>query len=229
MTLGPTSRPLTIAIDGPAGAGKSTVAKLVARRLGYLYIDTGAMYRALAYKALQEGVSPSDQERLDAMAVTSQVELLRQPQGVRVLLDGQDVTREIRTPEVSRIVSKVSSSPGLRRRMVELQRQMGGQGGIVMDGRDIGSVVLPTADRKFFVTASLAERARRRAGQLSAQGHAVDLAALEEEIHQRDLQDENKGESSLRRVPDAIFVDTTGSTVDEVVEIILSYCRGESS
>lgn len=229
MTLGHKGHPLTLAIDGPAGAGKSTVAKLVARRLGYLYIDTGAMYRALTHKALREGISPDDRERLDRMAEETQLELVRHAQGVRVLVDGVDVTREIRMPEVSRAVSQVSSSAGLRRRMIALQREMGQRGGVVMDGRDIGSVVLPHADRKFFVTASLAERARRRAGQLVAQGHAVDLKALEEEIALRDQLDENKGESSLRQTADAIYVDTTGLTIDEVVETILSHCREEAT
>ncbi|HEY8346281.1 MAG TPA: (d)CMP kinase [Symbiobacteriaceae bacterium] len=221
-------RGLTIAIDGPAGAGKSTVARILANRLGYLYVDTGAMYRALALKALRTGVPIDDDEALAQMAANTDIRLEKSPSGDnRVLLDGEDVTAEIREPRVDRVVSRVSAAPGLRRCMAELQRAMARGGGVVMDGRDIGSHVLPDADVKFFVTASLEERARRRQKQQAEAGHFQDLKELEAEIARRDEQDCNKGVGSLVRTPDAIYVDTTGKGVDEVVEEMLAYCRRE--
>ncbi|OTA40206.1 MAG: cytidylate kinase, partial [Symbiobacterium thermophilum] len=184
------TRELVIAMDGPAGAGKSTVARIVANRLGYLYIDTGAMYRALALKALRLGIPESDGEALADLAESTEVELRRAPDGGnRVLLDGEDVTAEIRSPAVSAVVSQVSAVPRLRQRLIEIQRSMARAGGVVMDGRDIGSYVLPHADRKFYITASLQERARRRVAQLRAEGHEADLAAVEAEIARRDEQD----------------------------------------
>jgi len=213
-------------MDGPAGAGKSTVAKIVAKRLGYLYVDTGAMYRALALKALRLGIAETDREALAAMARDTEVRLESTPDGGnRVMLDGEDVTDAIRTPTVSAVVSRVSAVPELRALMVEAQRAMARGGGVVMDGRDIGSYVLPDADLKFFITASLKERARRRQAQLQAEGHKVDLAAVEKEIALRDEQDMNKGPNSLVMLPESIVVDTTGRTIAAVVEEILAYCR----
>lgn len=217
---------LTIAMDGPAGAGKSTLAKIVASRLGYLYIDTGAMYRALALKALRLGLNIEDDAALESMAAATSVRLERSPGGgCHVLLDGVDVSVEIRTPEVTRVVSRVSAAMGLRRYMVQAQRAMAREGGVVMDGRDIGSHVLPDADVKLFVTASLADRALRRQQQLAKAGHAVSLQELEDEIAARDESDMNKGEGSLVQLPEAIVIDTTGRTVDQSVDEILSYCR----
>ena len=212
-------------MDGPAGAGKSTVAKLVAQELGYLYVDTGAMYRALALKALTTGVDIGDDEALANMAGQTSVRLERGETGNRVFLDGREVTGEIREPEIDAVVSRVSASKGLRLHMVEYQRAIASEGGVVMDGRDIGSYVLPNADLKFYVTASLEERARRRAEQLIRSGHTVDLAALQADIARRDEQDRNKGEHSLVRTPDAIYMDTTGRSIAEVVADILAHCR----
>ncbi|MEW8978368.1 MAG: (d)CMP kinase [Symbiobacterium sp.] len=226
MTAENGTRELVIAMDGPAGAGKSTVAKIVAKRLGYLYVDTGAMYRALALKALRLGIAETDREALAAMARDTEVRLESTPDGGnRVMLDGEDVTDAIRTPTVSAVVSRVSAVPELRALMVEAQRAMARGGGVVMDGRDIGSYVLPDADLKFFITASLKERARRRQAQLQAEGHKVDLAAVEKEIALRDEQDMNKGPNSLVMLPESIVVDTTGRTIAAVVEEILAYCR----
>jgi cytidylate kinase len=220
-------RRLTIALDGPAGAGKSTVAKIVANRLGYLYVDTGAMYRALALKALRLGIAPTDEARLTAMAAETDLRLERGEAGNRVFLDGEEVTELIRSPEVTAVVSQVSAAMGLRHHMVEAQRAMARAGGVVMDGRDIGSYVLPNADRKFFVTASLEERARRRFHEWQAKGHQVDLAQLMAEIQRRDEQDMNKGPGSLVQTPEAIVIDTTGRTIDDVVNQILSHCRSD--
>lgn len=212
-------------MDGPAGAGKSTLAKIVAARLGYLYIDTGAMYRALALKALRMGITIDDDGALTQMAGASAVRLERGSTGVRVLLDGEDVTAEIRTPEVNRVVSRVSAAMGLRQYLVDAQREMARYGGVVMDGRDIGSHVLPDADVKLFVTASLEERALRRQQQLAKAGHNLSLPEIEAEIARRDEQDRHKGVGSLILTPDAVLIDTTSRSVEDVVEEILKHCR----
>lgn len=218
-------RRLTIAIDGPAGAGKSTVARRLAARLGYLYVDSGAMYRAVTLKALREGIDPGDAEALAGLVARTEIVLEPSPEGVRVLLDGEDVTAAIRRQDVSRAVSAVSAHPAVRERLVELQRALARPGGVVMDGRDIGSHVLPWADRKIFITASLAERARRRQRELAASGVHAPLAEIEAEIARRDHLDSTRPASPLVRVPDAILIDTTGLTVDEVVNRILDHCR----
>jgi cytidylate kinase len=213
-------------MDGPAGAGKSTLAKIVANRLGYLYVDTGAMYRALTLKALRTEIPFTDSHALTTMAGATAVRLERSDGGGnRVFLDGVEVTAEIRDPVVERAVSQVSSVKGLRTYMIQLQREIGASGGVVMDGRDIGSHVLPNADLKFFVTASLTERARRRWQQQSQAGYHRSLSELEAEIAQRDELDRNKGEHSLVQVADSILIDTTGRTVEDVIAQMLSHCR----
>ncbi|GAB6156994.1 (d)CMP kinase [Desulfotomaculum varum] len=216
------SHRLCIAIDGPAGAGKSTVAKLVANRLGLLYIDTGAMYRAVTLKALRRGVDLSDAAALTDLARETSIQLLP---GVRqtVLLDGEDVTEAIRSPEVTRCVSVVAGVAGVREILVNRQRQMAGETDVVMDGRDIGTVVLPQATAKIFLTASAEERARRRAKEMTEKGYAVDITRLTKEIQERDYQDSHRTVSPLVPAVDAIILDSSGMTVDEVVNSIVSW------
>jgi CMP/dCMP kinase len=217
---------LTIAIDGPAGAGKSTLAKVLANRLGYLYIDTGAMYRAMALKALRTGVDLQNDDELAAMALRTQVRLERLPGGgYRVMLDECDVSSAVRDPQVTRIVARVSSVKALRECLITQQRAMASEGSVVMDGRDIGSYVLPDADRKFFLTATLRERATRRQHQLNKAGHIQDLSDIEAEISRRDDDDRNKGESSLIQTPEAILIDTSDRSVEDVVAEMLARVR----
>ncbi len=212
---------LSVAIDGPAGAGKSTVAKQVANRLNLVYIDTGAMYRAVTLKALRGGVDLDRQEELTGLARQSRIDLVGgTPQ--KVFLDGEDVTEEIRTPEVSRSVSLVAMVPGVREVLVEQQRRLAQETGVVMDGRDIGAVVLPQAQAKFFLTASAEERACRRAKELMDKGYTIDITGLTEEIRERDQLDSNRAVSPLVPAEDAIIIDSSGMTVEEVVHRIVT-------
>lgn len=209
-----------IAIDGPAGAGKSTVAKIVAEKLGYTYIDTGAMYRGVAWKTLRDDKDAPDEAILRAVQGID-VRLACTESGTRVTVDGTDVTAEIRTPEVTHIVSLVAALGPVREKMVELQRAMAADGAVVMDGRDIGTNVLPNADVKIFLTASVEERARRRYDEMVAKGYAVNFDALKDEIASRDKQDSERAISPLRQAEDAVLLDSTALTIDEVVARIL--------
>lgn len=206
-----------IAVDGPAGAGKSTVSKICAAKLGYTYIDTGAMYRAVALKVLQSGKPVDDGLIVD---VTRDIEI-KLDAAARVYLDGREVTTQIRTPEVSRAASLVAKVGFVRQKLTELQRQMASRGNVIMDGRDIGTQVLPNADLKIFLTASVTERARRRFDELKAKGLAADLAQIETEITLRDKQDSEREIAPLAQAEDAILLDTTRLTIDEVVAEIL--------
>jgi cytidylate kinase len=208
-------RGLVVAIDGPSGAGKSTAGRALADRLGYTYVDTGAMYRALTLKALRAGLSPLVEEPLAALARGTAITL--EDQGRRVWLDGVDVTSEIRSREVSAASSKVSMHPAVRRNMVDRQRELGAGGGVVLDGRDIGTAVFPDAEVKFFLDADPARRARRRQEELRAAGTDVALAELEREIRARDHADSTRADSPLVRAKDAIVLDTTDLTPEEVV------------
>lgn len=201
-----------IAVDGPAGAGKSTVSKIVAARLGYTYIDTGAMYRAVALKVLQSGNSVED--------VTRDIDI-KLDGTARVFLDGVEVTKEIRTPEVSRGASDVATLGFVRKKLTELQRQMAAQGSVIMDGRDIGTQVLPNADLKIFLTATVEERARRRFEELKAKGIAADLEHIKKEIILRDKQDSEREIAPLAKADDAVLLDSTSLTIEEVVAEIL--------
>lgn len=215
---------LVVAIDGPAGAGKSTVAQLAAKELGYTYIDTGAMYRAVAWKVLQQGGEVTD-EKILAVVPDIDVDLSYENGKTTVRVDGQDVTSEIRTPEVSHIVSKVAALGPVREKMVDLQRKMAERGGVLMDGRDIATNVLPGADVKIYLTASIAERANRRYKELREKGLAVDLADIEHDIAARDKADMEREISPLVQADDATLLDTTGMTIPEVVARIIRMCR----
>lgn len=218
---------LVVAIDGPAGAGKSTVAKLVAQELHLVYIDTGAMYRAVAWKVLyqKKGVTTA---AIEEVAKDIDVRLYYEGGRTRVFVDGKEVTDEIRTPEVSHIVSKVASLALVREKMVELQRKMAESGSVLMDGRDIGTNVLPNASVKIYLMASIEERAKRRAKELLEKGHAVSEADVEKEIAARDKADMEREISPLRQADDAVLLDTTGLSIKEVVSRILSLCRRPS-
>lgn len=218
---------LVVAIDGPAGAGKSTVAKLVAQELHLVYIDTGAMYRAVAWKVLHQkkGVTTA---AIEEVAQDIDVRLYYKGGRTRVFVDGKEVTDEIRTPEISHIVSKVASLALVREKMVELQRKMAESGSVLMDGRDIGTNVLPNASVKIYLTASIEERAKRRAKELLEKGHVVSEADVEKEIAARDKADMEREISPLRQADDAVLLDTTGLSIKEVVSRILSLCRRPS-
>jgi cytidylate kinase len=214
---------MIIAIDGPAGSGKSTVAKRVARRLGYRYLDTGAMYRALAFRALASGVSPSDEDKVTAIARRDEVTFAHEPGEPlpsRVFIAGEDVTSAIRTPSVDDAVSAVAKLPQVRSAMLEQQRHLGHGSDIVVEGRDIGTVVFPDAAVKVFLTASPLERAKRRAAQQAAAGSHVDAGEVLESIVRRDAADSSREVAPLIAAKDAFELDTTGLTIDEVVERI---------
>jgi len=215
------AKKLVIAIDGPAASGKSTTAKLVAQRMGYLHVDTGAMYRAVTLKILRAGIDPRDEPRVAELARRANVEFRPDQSGLRVLLDGDDVTEEIRSVEVTQAVSAVSSIPAVRGALVDIQKRMGSKGGIVLEGRDIGTVVFPDADLKIFMVADLDERVKRRHKELRARGESSDSNALKEEIRRRDKLDSTRKESPLVKAPDAIEVDTSGLTVEEQVEFVV--------
>ncbi len=215
---------IIIAIDGPAGAGKSTLARRIAGKLGYLHINTGAMYRAVALWALRLNVAMSDMHRLEQLAREAQIEL--EPGENRVFLNGEDVTDAIQEPEVSEAASKVSLVPGVRRALLGLQRSMAERGSVVMEGRDIGSVVFPEAHVKIFLDAEPAERAKRRALELEEERDAEAVAG---ELRARDLRDRQRKESPLVQAPDAELVDTTGLSLEEVESRVLRIVRARVS
>ena len=186
-----------IAIDGPAGAGKSTVAKAVADKLGYLYIDSGAMYRAIAWKVLQAGIAMSDIKSIVALAMRTNIRLSIIDGQQRVFADRDDISREVRSPEATRAASPVSAIPGVRKRLVDLQREMAEEGGVVMEGRDIGTVVFPDAKVKIFLTASAQQRAQRRVEQMREMGMEADIKQIAAEMRDRDLRDSSRADAPL--------------------------------
>lgn len=212
---------IRIAIDGPAGAGKSTVAKIVAEKLGLVYIDTGAMYRAIAYGVISVGIKPEDEEKVACFAREHEVSFSRQEGILRVLLDGNDVSTEIRTPEIGAVASTVSAFLEVRSILGEQQRKLGAKGNVVMDGRDIGTNVMPDAELKVFLTADVKERAMRRFLELKDKGSDVHYQNILSEIAQRDEKDMQREHSPLKKADDAVNIDTTGLTISEVAAKII--------
>ena len=212
---------MIVAIDGPAGAGKSTVARAVARRLGVAYLDTGAMYRALTWLALERGVSPSDEPALIALARANPIEIEPTDDGDRVRVVGRDVTAQIRTPEVASRVSEVSAHAGVRAEVVAAQQALLSQGSWVSDGRDVGTVVCPHADLKVFLTASLQERARRRRADLRARGVTMEEATVLEDVRRRDHADSTRSASPLRIAQGAVVIDSSELDADAVADLIV--------
>jgi len=214
---------LIIAIDGPVGSGKSTLARRVAEMMGYVYIDTGAMYRAVALKALRRetAIDAGNADALEALARDTRIDLRAQDGGQRVFLDGEDVTASIRTPDVAQAASKIAVISGVRHVLVAEQRRAGQQGGVVMEGRDIGSVVFPDAELKIFLTASAEVRAERRWLEHQQKGDSIDLARTLEEIHERDRRDQGRASSPLVRAADAVVVDSTAMEPEEVARLVV--------
>jgi cytidylate kinase len=216
---------MVIAIDGPAGAGKSSVAKRVAQALGYRYLDTGALYRALAWKAMQRGLRPQDTRYIIEMTRETRVELQQSNGEQRVLVDGEDVTEAIRVPEVGNLASPISAIPEVREILLDWQREFGRQGGIVAEGRDTGTVVFPHAEVKIFLTASLDERARRRHKELLERGINISFEQVKLDMEARDQRDSTRHVAPLRPAPDAVLINTDHMSLDEVVEEVLRICR----
>lgn len=214
------NKKLVVAIDGPAGAGKSTIAKLVAEQLGYAYIDTGAMYRSVTWKFLQTKEAFNEQ-LISELAEKMVIEFRPEAKVNRVFVDGVEVTEAIRKSEVTCNVSKVAAIGTVREAMVDQQRRMGEAGGVLMDGRDIGTVVFPNADLKIFLTATVEERARRRYKELTEKGESIDLAKLQQEIAERDKQDSEREISPLRQAEDALLLDSSDMTIAQVAEFII--------
>jgi CMP/dCMP kinase len=214
-------RRVVVAIDGPSGAGKSTIARRLATRLGFTYIDTGAMYRAVALWAARQGVDLADMHRAEQLALAAHIELAPG----RIMLNGEDITEAIRTPEMSNDASKISAISGVRRAMVAKQREIGEVTSVVMEGRDIGTVVFPLADVKVFLDANPAERVRRRHAELAAKGQIISEEQLAAEMRERDLRDSTRADAPLSQAPDAVYFDSSGMGIEEVEEAILKIVR----
>lgn len=213
---------ITVAVDGPAGAGKSSISKIVAKKLGYLYIDTGSMYRAVTWAVLQNNINVNDQEAVED--ILSSLELTMEPsdESCTIYIGGQDVTDYIRTPQVNKAVSRIASYKGVRQYLVERQRIMAESGGVILDGRDIGSIVLPKAELKIYLTASVEARAKRRYLEVKGTPNEETLEAITESVMQRDHMDKNRAESPLIQVEDAVLVDSSHMTFNETVDYILT-------
>lgn len=216
---------ITIALDGPSGSGKSTVAKELSKKLNILYLDTGAMYRATAVKAISLGIDTLDDKGVETFIHNIDLKIKYVDGAQRTFLDGVDVSEKIREPHVSMAASNISSLKSVRLKMVEMQRKIASEVSCVLDGRDIGSFVLPDAEYKFYVTATVAVRAKRRFDELKAKGHDVDYNQLEQEIEQRDYNDKHRDFAPLVKANDAVEIDTSEMSVNEVVGKILSYIK----
>jgi cytidylate kinase len=219
------ARPLIIAIDGPSGAGKSTLGRMIARSLNLLYLDTGAMYRAAALAVLRAGVSTKDAAAVASVTARANINLAGDPDSLRVTLDGRDVSDEIRTEEVSQSASVISTIPEVRRTLVQRQREMGARGGVVLDGRDIGTVVFPDADVKFFLTAEPEARARRRYDEERVRARDVTFEQTLDDINQRDRRDATRETSPLAIADDAIVLDSTELSIEDVYERMMHAIR----
>ncbi|MEO8662157.1 MAG: (d)CMP kinase [Bryobacteraceae bacterium] len=216
---------IVVAIDGPAGAGKSTIARRVAEKLGYLYLDTGAMYRAVALWALRTGVALDDMHRLEQLALSAEIGL----EGTKVTLNGEDVSEAIRAADVSAAASKVSAVAGVRRALVDKQRIMAEAASVVMEGRDIGTIVFPDAAVKIFLDATSAVRAQRRLEELAARDSVTDAAAVARDMKERDQRDRGRAEAPLVQAPDAVLLDSTALTLEEVEDAVLRLVRARTS
>lgn len=214
---------ISIAIDGPAGAGKSTIAKMIAKALGIIYLDTGAMYRTVALKAINEGIDTLDSERLSMLVKDINIKIICNDSEQQIFLDGNDVSRMIRTPEISIGASNVATIPEVRLKMVELQREIAAKDSVVMDGRDIGTYVLPNANLKVFLTASLEERAKRRYSEQLQKGiTSINLEDVMKDIEYRDKNDSSRAFAPLSKAEDAVEIDTTKLSIKEVAQKIMS-------
>ena len=214
----------SIAIDGPAGAGKSTIAKKIAKELHFIYVDTGAMYRAMALFLLRNGVRPDEKEKISVMCKLANITILYEDGEQQVWLNGENVTGLLRTEEVGNMASSSSAHPDVRIKLVELQRQLASKSDVVMDGRDIGTHVLPNANLKIYLTASSQVRAERRYDELVAKGEECDLDKIELDIMERDTRDMTREISPLRQAEDAVLIDSSDMTIDEVVEAVVKLC-----
>jgi cytidylate kinase len=217
-------RPI-VAIDGPSGAGKSTLSKALAAELGYLNIDTGAMYRSVALLSARAGIDPGDGAALEKLCAQTTIAFAHGDAGERILVDGEDVSSAIRTPEVSLLTPQVAACPQVRKALVEQQRRMAAEGGVVLEGRDIGSVVFPHAEAKFFLSASAAERGRRRFEELRAGGEDVDLVETITAVEERDAADQARACSPLIQTEDALSIDSTRLSIDQVLQLMLATVR----
>lgn len=220
---------LIIAIDGPAGAGKSTIAKLLAKKLNYIYIDSGAMYRALTWKAMRLKIALDDAQELVILAKNTKFYFRQQKKKIQLFMDGKPVTRKIRSPQVTKNISHIADNAQIRVIMVELQRQAGQDGGVIMEGRDIGTKVFPKADFKFFLDASVRERARRRYEEFKAQGKEIIFSDIFKDIKTRDRKDKKRKVSPLIKAPDAINIDSSDLEPPEVVDKILYIVKARRS
>lgn len=226
-----TERRLVIAIDGPSASGKSTIAKLLSKELDYSYLDTGAMYRALAWKALQRNLDLNSEEEMSQLARQSSFKFRQLGSDYHILIDGEDVSDKIRHPEVSVAASKVSSFLGVRQTMVKIQQQIGSKGGIVTEGRDVCTKVFPKADFKFYLDASLAERAHRRYLELKERGITISEEKVKEDMERRDMSNSQRTYSPLTKCEDSIYIDTTDLPIEEVLNLILQkikFTKGNS-
>lgn len=220
-------RGLVITIDGPSGAGKSTVSKLLAEKLSYIYLDTGALYRALAYKVMQEGLSPEQEVQLSELCARTKISLEKRAGGIIVIIDGEEVTGKIRTEEIGLLASKVSGVSVVRKALLSIQREAGAEGGIVAEGRDMGTVVFPDADCKFYLDAEGTERAKRRFDELALKKMPADYGEVEKDLILRDRQDRERNISPLRVPEGAVIIDSSRMTITDVVAKIMDVIRGK--